>query len=245
MPPQYCRDTDTGVDTTAPTREQAFRVMERHGWLSRRPASFREEVVRRSRLRTFQSGESLYSVGDPPMGMVGVVAGQLRIQLPPAESIGSIAAIGQWIGDATAFMGEPRWVSLIAGSRLHILHLPQAEFEAMIRDAENCRHFAINTAEALAEAVTVVGNLIQPDSEIRVAQRLLTLMGVHGIDRTPAIIIAQADLATMCGLARQTLNKVLTSLEARRLIARSYRRIEILEPAALRHLAHNDERAWR
>jgi CRP-like cAMP-binding protein len=219
--------------------------MERHGWLSRRPAAFREEVVHRSRLRTVQACESLYNAGDPPLGMVGVIAGQMQIRTPPAESIGSIAAIGQWVGDATAFMREPRWVSLTAGSRLHVLHLPQAEFEAMIRDAENCRHFAINTAESLAEAITVIGNLIQPDSEIRVAQRLLTLMGVHGTDRTPAITIAQTDLATMCGLARQTLNKVLTGLETRGLIARSYRRIDILDPSALRQLAHHDERAWR
>ena len=121
----------------------------------------------------------------------------------------------------------------------------EAEFEAMIQNAEYCRHFAINTAEALAEAVTVVGDLIQPDSEIRVAQRLLTLMGVHGPDRTPGITIAQSDLATMCGLARQTLNKVLTGLETRSLIARSYRRIDILDAAALSQLAHHDERAWR
>ncbi len=245
LPQAQCRDTDTGVETPAPTREQALRVMERHGWLSRRPAPFREEVVRRSRLRSFQPGESLYNAGDPPFGMVGVVAGQMRVQLPPAESIGSIAAIGQWVGDATAFMREPRWVSITAGSTLHVLHLPQAEFETMIDTAENCRHFAINTAEALAEAVTVVGNLIQPDSEIRVAQRLLTLMGVHGTDRHAGIDIAQSDLATMCGLSRQTLNKVLTTLETRRIITRSYRRVEVTDPEALRALAIDDERVWR
>jgi CRP-like cAMP-binding protein len=233
------------VTVAAPTREQALRVMERHGWLSRRPAPFREEVVRRSRLRSFNPGESLYNAGDPPIGMIGVVAGQMRVQLPPAESIGSIAAIGQWVGDATAFMGTPRWVSITAGSTLHVLHLPQAEFETMIANADNCRHFAINTAEALAEAVTVVANLIQPDSEIRVAQRLLTLMGVHGTDRHAGIDIAQADLATMCGLSRQTLNKVLTTLETRGILTLSYRRIEVTDPMALKQLATTDDRIWR
>jgi CRP/FNR family transcriptional regulator, cyclic AMP receptor protein len=233
------------VKATPPTREQALRVMERHGWLSRRPAPFREEVVRRSRLRTFRQGQSLYNAGDPPMGMVGVVAGQMRLQLPPAETIGSIAAIGQWVGDATAFMQAPRWVSMTAGSTLHVLHLPQAAFEAMIEQAENCRHFAINTAEALAEAVTVIANLLQPDSEIRVAQRLLTFLGLHGTDRHAGIDIAQADLATLCGLSRQTLNKVLTTLEARNIIRCSYRRIEVADPQALRALAFHDERAWR
>jgi CRP-like cAMP-binding protein len=245
-----CRDIDTGVKGPAHTRaipgkDDALRVMERHGWLSRRPATFREEVVRRSRLRTFSPGESLYNAGDPPMGMIGVVAGQMRLQLPPAETIGSVAAIGQWVGDATAFMREPRWVSITAGSSLHVLHLPQAEFEAMIETAENCRHFAINTAEALAEAVTVVGNLIQPDSEIRVAQRLLTLMGVHGTDRHSGVAVAQSDLATMCGLSRQTLNKVLAGLVARGLITLSYRHIEVINPEALRSLATNDDRVWR
>jgi CRP-like cAMP-binding protein len=233
------------VEKEAPTRDDALGVMARHGWLSRRPAAFREEVVRRSRLRCFGAGESLYKAGDPPMGMVGVVSGVMHIRMPPADSIGSLAAIGQWIGDATAFMGEPRWVSLTAGSRLHVLHLPQSEFELMIADAAKCWHFAINTAEALAEAVTVVGNLIQPDSEIRVAQRLLTLMGVHGADRTLGIDISQADLATMCGLARQTLNKVLTGLEARGLVRLGYRRVEVTDPAGLRALAMDDERAWR
>jgi CRP-like cAMP-binding protein len=243
----HCRNADSQISNrgTRVEKSEALHVMETHGWLSRRPAPFRAEVIRRSRLRTFQPGESLYNAGDPPIGMVGVITGQLQIRMPPADSIGSIGAIGQWIGDATAFMREPRWVSLTAGSRLHILHLPQAEFEAMIRDAENCRHFAINTAEALAEAVTVVGNLIQPDSEIRVAQRLLTLTGIHGADRQFGLEIAQADLATMCGLSRQTMNKVLSGLVASGIIALHYRRIEIIDVPALQALAIHDERVWR
>jgi CRP-like cAMP-binding protein len=219
--------------------------MERHGWLSRRPEAFRHEVLRRSRLRHFTPGDHLYRAGDPPLGMFGVIAGQLQIRFQPAESIGSIATIGQWVGDATAFMREPRWASMLAGSPLAVFHLAQADFDAMIGDAENCRHFAINTAESLAEAVTVVANLIQPDSEVRVAQRLLTLMGVHAGTRQASFDIAQADLATMCGLSRQTLNKVLTRLEARGILTRSYRRITIANQAALQELSLNDERIWR
>jgi len=128
-------------------------------------------------------------------------------------------------------------VSLAAGSRLHVLHLAQTDFEAMIRDAENCRHFAINTAESLEEAVTVIANLTQPDSEVRVAQRLLTLMGVHRGDRLVDFTMSQADLATMCGLSRQTLNKVLAGLVARGIIALGYRRVRVIDATALQHLA--------
>jgi CRP-like cAMP-binding protein len=226
-------------------KNEALQVMTQHGWLSRRPMLFREEVVRRSRLKSFATGESLYNAGDGHAGMFGLISGQMLIRVPPADTIVSVASPGQWVGDATCFMREPRWVSMTAGSPLHVLHLSQADFDDMIRDAENCRHFAINTAESLAEAITVVANLTQPDSEVRVAQRLLTFMGVHAEARMRALAVSQADLATICGLSRQTLSKVLAGLVARGIIALNYRRIEIIDPAALQHLAIHDERVWR
>jgi CRP-like cAMP-binding protein len=226
-------------------KQQALAVMESHGWLSRRPRAFREEVVRRSQLRVFATGESLYNAGDAIAGMFGLVSGRMLLRLPPADTVGSIFNPGAWIGEATGFMREPRWVSLTAGSRLHVLHLSQADFDAMIRDADNCRHFAINTAECLAEAVTVVANLTQPDSEVRVAQRLLTFMGLHREARLTVFAVSQADLATMCGLSRQTVNRVLASLEARNIISMSYRQIEIVDAVGLRRLAIDDERVWR
>jgi CRP-like cAMP-binding protein len=226
-------------------KTEALQLMTQHGWLSRRPMVFREEVVRRSRLRHYEAGESLYNYGDGLSGMFGLISGQILMRVPPADTIVNVLRPGQWVGDATGFIREQRWVSLIAGSQLHVLHLPQAEFDDMVRDAENCRHFAANTAESLAEAVTVVANLTQPDSEVRVAQRLLTFMGVHGATRQEAFGFSQADLATMCGLSRQTMSKVLAGLAARGIIALHYRRIEVIDVAALQQLAIHDERVWR
>jgi CRP-like cAMP-binding protein len=226
-------------------KSEALKIMANHGWLSRRPMRFREDVIQRSCLKSFAAGESLYNAGDGHAGMFGLISGQLLIRLPPADTVGSVANPGTWLGDATCFMREPRWVSLTAGSELHVLHLSQADFDDMIRDAENCRHFAINTAESLAEAITVIANLTQPDSEVRVAQRLLTFMGLHHEARFRALTMSQADLATMCGLSRQTLSKVLAGLMARGIIALHYRRIEIIDVAALQDLAINDERVWR
>lgn len=226
-------------------KTEALQLMTQHGWLSRRPMVFREEVVRRSRLRHYEAGESLYNYGDGLSGMFGLISGQMLMRVPPADTIVNVLRPGQWVGDATGFMREQRWVSLTAGSQLHVLHLPQAEFDDMARDAENCRHFAVNTAESLAEAITVVSNLTQPDSEVRVAQRLLTFMGVHGATRQEAFGFSQADLATMCGLSRQTMSKVLAGLAARGVIALHYRRIEVIDVAALQALAINDERVWR
>lgn len=227
-------------------KAEALAVMTAQGWLSRRPMVFREEVVRRSHLQHFDTGESLYNFGDEGLtGMFGLVSGQWLIRLPPADTIGSIASPGYWLGEATAFRREARWVSLTAGAPSWVLHLEQRDFEDMIRDAENCRHFAINTCESLSEAVMVVSNLTQPDSEVRVAQRLLTFMGLFGETRQKALAVSQADLGVMCGLSRQTMSKVLTGLVDAGIIAVGYRKIEILDVAALKRLAIDDERVWR
>lgn len=223
----------------------ALTLMAAHGWLSRRPAEFRAEVVRRSRVRRFATGDSLYNYGDGRNGMFGLVSGRMLVRVPPADTIITVASPGQWLGEAAAFMGKLRWASVTAGSPLTVLHLPQSEFDAMAKDSANCRHFAVNTAETLAEAITVIGNLIQPDSEVRVAQRLLTFTGVHEVLQQRAFAFSQADLATMCGLSRQTISQVLTGLEARGIIALGYRRIEIIDLAALRALAIDDDRVWR
>jgi CRP-like cAMP-binding protein len=227
-------------------KAEALAVMTAHGWLSRRPMLFREEVVRRSHLQHFETGTSLYNAGDAGVtGMFGLVSGQLLIRLPPADSIGSVAAPGFWVGEATALRRETRWVSMTAGAPSWVLHLSQRDFEDMIRDAENCRHFAINTCEALSEAMTVISNLTQPDSEVRVAQRLLTFMGLFDETRQKALAVSQADLGVMCGLSRQTMSKVLAGLVDAGIIAVGYRRIEILDVAALKRLAIDDERVWR
>jgi CRP-like cAMP-binding protein len=220
------------------------RLMESTGWLSRRPAAFREELLMRCRFRRFAAGQSLYNADDQPGGMWGLIDGRLLIRVPPSDTIISAQAPGFWTGEATAFRRAHRMVSITAATKVEVLHLSQADFDAMAEDAENCRHFAINTAEALGEAVTVVANLTQPDSEIRVAQRLLTFMGLYGEMRRRALSVSQSEMATMCGLSRQTMGKVLAGLVERRIIAIGYRRIDILDVDRLRALAIDDERIW-
>lgn len=226
-------------------KAQAERIFAAQGWLSRCPADFRAEVIRRSHLRIFEAGESLYHDGDPAAGLFGLVEGRLLVRVPPADTIVTTEQPGYWIGTATAFRRAPRWVTASVAIRSHVLHLPQAQFEDMIRNPDHCRLFAIELAESLGQAVTVASNLTQPDSEVRVAQRLLTFMGLYGESRESALAVSQADLATMCGLSRQTLGKVLKSLIDRGIIRVAYRRIEIRDPAALQQLATHDERIWR
>ena len=117
------------------------------------------------------------------------------------------------------------------------LYLPLAEFERMIADPAHCRLFATMSIEHLDEALSIIGYLMANDPTVRVAGRLLTLAEAQAIPEGSAMRLTQSDLAQMCGVSRQTVNKVLTGLSVRNVIAAKYGMLTILDARHLQFLA--------
>lgn len=218
-------------------KAEAIALVSGTGWLARQTPDFRKAFLERVSLRKFQAGTPIYRAGAPPSGMFGLVVGQWSLQVPPSDVMISVQGPGRWAGDAAALRRRPTMISIRAITDCRALHLSQPDFDQLVRDPDCCRTIAALTAEGLGEAVTVVSNLIQPNGELRVAQRLLTFIGLYGDDRRVFTDVSQADLATMCGLSRQTLNKVLKSFQDAGVIVTAYRRLEILDVKALQAIA--------
>jgi len=218
-------------------KAEAIALVSGTGWLARQTPDFRKAFLERVSLRKFQAGAPIYRAGAPPSGMFGLVEGQWSLQVPPSDVMISVQGAGYWAGNAAALRRSPTMISIRAITDCRALHLSQPDFDQLMRDPECCRAVAALTAEGLGEAVTVVSNLVQPNGELRVAQRLLTFIGLYGDDRRVFTDVSQADLATMCGLSRQTLNKVLKSFQDAGIIATAYRRLEILDVKALQVIA--------
>jgi CRP/FNR family transcriptional regulator, cyclic AMP receptor protein len=212
-----------------------MQVMHNSGWLSRQPETFRNDVLRSCLFRTYKSGEVLYHVEDEASGVFGLVAGVIETQLPNGR-IATVGSPGYWIGEAAAFRRRPRGTSLIAKTDVQVFYLPLAEFNRLIANAEYCRCFALLTIEHLEEAVTVVGNLMISDAMMRICARLLTLSSIEnrGGDQ---MTLTQADLASMCGLTRSTVNKSVGRLIKEGVVSSTYGRIAIIDAARLRALA--------
>jgi CRP-like cAMP-binding protein len=231
------RQTRLGAKEGALEKGAAIDLVSREGWLARQSPEFRKLFLAHVSLRRFQAGAAIYRAGAPPAGMFGLVEGQWSLQVPPSDVMISVQGPGRWVGDAAALRRRPTMISIRALTDCRVLHVSQSDFDQLMRDPECCRTVAALTAEGLGEAVTVVSNLIQPNGELRVAQRLLTFIGLYGDDRRVFTDVSQGDLATMCGLSRQTLNKVLKDLQDAGAITTGYRRIEILDVDALRSIA--------
>lgn len=216
-------------------RQSAARLMATTGWLSRQPESFRTELLKRSFYRHHDAGKVLYDIGDPPSGVFGLVEGALDIVLPDGN-IGTLASQGYWIGQGAAFDRLPRKVGLIARSSVRVFYLPLHEFDAMIANAEYCRSFAILTIEHMEDALRVVASLLPNDVVARVSARLLSLSHATTGDGQ-VLSVTQSDLASMCGLTRQTVNRALRRLVAECAISSSYGKLTVIDLDKLRQFA--------
>ena len=69
-----------------PTLVQAHGIVSRKGWLSLTPAPFRQTVLEHCKLEALKGGATIYSVGDPPGGMLDWSAAVSLYQSPRASA---------------------------------------------------------------------------------------------------------------------------------------------------------------
>lgn len=223
-------------------RRAACEIVRREGWLSQTPTAFQRAVLERCRLEEFKVGTTIYSTGDKPRGMFGVVAGCLGVSVARGEQgryTAHFAGPGSWFGEVSTFTREPQRVGLTAVRDSELLHLPLPAIDEIVgHDPASWRFFGLLTVDHLGLAMAGVDDLMIRDHHKRFVAVLLRLgncrlVGArdgHSIE----IDINHEDLAHMANVARTTAGAVLRELEADGHIALSYRRIRILAPDALR-----------
>jgi CRP/FNR family transcriptional regulator, cyclic AMP receptor protein len=218
-------------------RLSAEKTMTTAGWLSRQPADFQREVLGRSLLKRYNAGNILYGVDDAGSGVFGLVDGIIEVQLPNGQ-MATVGTAGYWIGEAAAFRRAPRRAALVAKTPVWTYYLPLADFEILIANPVYCRCFAHLTIEHLEDALRVLASLMSNDVMTRVGGRLLNLLAAQSV-ASKHLIVTQTDLASMCGLSRQSVNKALRRLVEEGAVSSRYGKVTVVDPAKLMHLAGN------
>ena len=226
-----------------PKRKRTQDLVSRQGWLSYAPPPFRHIVLNRCKLQEVKAGATIYSVGDPPGGMYGLVAGSFAISIAPGERgpyVAHAAQPGTWFGEAAAFTERPRLIGLAVSRDLEVLHLSLAAIrEIVAADPGAWRMFGLAAIAHNNEAIGAADDLLIRDHVKRSVAVLLRLGGCRY--RTPEdgpteVDVSQEDFAMMTNVARTTAGTVLRKFEADGHIEVSYRRVRILAPDALRVL---------
>jgi CRP/FNR family transcriptional regulator, cyclic AMP receptor protein len=223
-------------------RHAAREIANSKGWLSHTPASFQRAVLDRCQLEHFKAGTPIFSVGDKPNGMFGIVAGCLSVSIARGKQghyTAQFAMPGSWFGEISAFTRQPQRVGLTATRDSELLHLPLPAIDEIVRRNPSAwRFFGLVTIGHLDLAMGGSDDLMIRDHHKRFVAVLLRLGNCRLVsphDGQPIEIdISHEDLAHVANVARTTAGAILRELEAEGHLALSYRRISILAPDALR-----------
>lgn len=223
-------------------------MFDRHGWLSRQPASFRQRLLAASRPLAFSRHSEVYGCESEPGGIYGIVSGAVGVEVASnylSPRLAHIHRVGVWFGHGPILDGTRRTMGFRAMEDTTLLHVELAKLREMIR---NDPLVALSMGALANDASVIAGRavceLMIPDVQRRIAAILLRATGA---DEWPQreipdnIFVNQSDLADMANASRHSVLRALAKFERSGWIERGYTQLHVTDLAALQAFAYSED----
>jgi CRP/FNR family transcriptional regulator, cyclic AMP receptor protein len=177
-----------------------------------------ERVASGTRTRRFRRGEIIFHAGDPGDALFLIVSGQVKISLPSEtgdEAILATLRAGDAFGELALLDGAPRSATASALVVTEAVVLPRDRFRELIATEPAVRDALLASLAAELRRLTMhVEELHFLDITGRLAAQLVRLASEAGPPDADGSIrllstLTQAELASMVGCTRQSVNKLL------------------------------------
>lgn len=202
----------------------------------------RAQLAASAQRRDAARGTLIYGLGKPAQGVYVVASG--CVALAVQESAGR-ESIVQLCGPRDSFgeehlVGAAGTLSARAVSASLLVHLPRAALlEAMARHPSVAQGTLRSVSRRVLQAAQLLGAAATRPALQRLAGYLLRELGTAGAaDDKLRLAIPKGALASLLGMTRETLSRLLAVLARRGLIELRGRTIRVLQPEALAELCH-------
>jgi len=223
-------------------------VLETNKWFAGIPPSLADSILRLGRIRNLND-TLIYSATDSHDGLIALVSGQVRLtsfSLSGHPSFLLITSPGSWIGATSALDARPHGYDAYAVGKTVVFQLSQERFNALL--GESPEFYAAFVRMVCDYMRAAMQNLIIHRNRRplhRLAQELWRLADRHGRRTKKGLVIdlrlSQEDLAVMIGVGRQTINRLLKSLEQDGIATISYASITIHNLEAIERLRSSED----
>jgi CRP/FNR family transcriptional regulator, cyclic AMP receptor protein len=222
--------------------DRVMRAMRRHELFTGIPDDTLGRVVATGRIRAYRAGTYVTMQGDPSSEVFMLLEGRLEIATTSSSSGSQLQGRLEPVrlfGELGVLAETERTASVLCVEEARIWVLEQEAFISLVSEVPT---LAIGLLRTLARQViakeTSADDLVWLDLKGRLAKRLLQLARDDGPDGVPAVPpISQADLASMCGVTRESVSKTLSGFVRRGIVRRDGRRYLLLDPEALERLS--------
>ncbi|WP_310429439.1 Crp/Fnr family transcriptional regulator [Chamaesiphon sp. VAR_48_metabat_135_sub] len=208
-------------------------------FLSELPAEALEPVLAHAAVRNHPANQTILLENDWGSSVYFVLSGWLKIRTYNAdgrEITLNIVGRGEIVGEMAALEQVPRSTDVLSLTPATIVNIPAEDFVRLLKTEPLA---GMRLAQLMARRLRQVNRrlrLRESNSASRVADTLLFLVEGQGKTVSEGISIPNLphrELSSMSGLARETVTRVLTKMEAAGLIARHQDILLIPDVAAL------------
>ncbi len=177
-----------------------------------------DRIAAGTRTRRFRRGDIIFHAGDPGDALFIIVTGEVKISVPSEageEAILVTLRDGDVFGELALLDGAPRSASAAALTATETVILPRDRFRELVATEPAVRDSLLaSLAAELRRLTTHVEELHFLDITGRLAARLVRLASEAGAPDAGGAIrlratLTQAELASMVGCTRQSVNKLL------------------------------------
>jgi CRP-like cAMP-binding protein len=207
-------------------------------WFGSLPQDLQQRILSGSRVRSFARGEVIALEGAPASALSAVLDGEVKLVRQARqghESLLWIAETGSWFGEYAVLTGEKILVTAIAKTPTRLLLLPKTELDRIVRDEPlHFRHFAMLAIGRISNYLKayIHATSLQPEARLRGQLFVLSQMKIDELGaRAPVELpYSQAELASLIGVSRQTVNQLLQTLVAKGLVEARFKHVRVLAP---------------
>src|SRR6185295_18680092 len=194
--------------------------------------------------RKIARGTPIFAKGDPGSGLVGVLAGSVRICVTSADGrdvVLNIIQEGEIFGEIALLDGHPRTADAIAISDCELATIERREFMQFLRNQPDVM---LKFVEILCARLRRTSEQVQDvtflNLPVRLAKALLRMIeGDRGSARGRRLAITQRELSQIIGRSRESTNKQLRMWQKRGWIRLERGGVTVLAPDKLTELAED------
>lgn len=202
-------------------------------------------LIKSAEERHFRAGQTILNRDDEGESMYAIVSGNVKVFLQNAggdEILVAMRGAGEVLGEMSLLDGQKRSASAAAYDDVSALCVSRDRFREWLGEHPAAAWaLLVALSRRLREATDQVGEIALLGVEARIARRLCQdferALGKAPLAPGAKLQVNQSELASMLGLTRESVNKHLSRMRARGLIAVGGGAVELLDPDALRALA--------
>ncbi len=189
-------------------------LLRNHSLFGQLPPAAIEHLTSYMKRRTLPRGSTIFAKGDVGSGLMGVLAGSVKISVPSADGRDIVLNIiheGEIFGEIALLDGHPRTADAIAMTDCELMVIERRDFIPFLRSQPD---LAMQIIETLCARLRRTSEQVQDVTFLNLATRLAKallrlIVDAEGPASTRKVTITQREISQIIGRSRESTNKQL------------------------------------